>query len=252
MNIPEELLPVVEWWERDGKKTLAVAALAGVAALAVWGWKARAARERDAASAALAGFADADTLEEACGRFASQPCAPMLRLKLAAALCTRGEDGDFEKALEIYEGLAASGGVPAAYAEVPAAGRAACLESLERWDEAAKAYADFLALPPKDTTLALSAKLGRARCLSQCGGKDEAIAALEALKKEMVGDEAALSRIATALDAAKRWAPAPVEQPPAPEEKVEEPKPVEKPVAAPKPAEKPAAEPKPATEKPAA
>ena len=32
MTIPEELLPVVEWWEKDGKKALAVLALARIAA----------------------------------------------------------------------------------------------------------------------------------------------------------------------------------------------------------------------------
>ena len=40
MTIPEELLPVVEWWEKDGKKTLAVLALAGIAAGGYFGWKA--------------------------------------------------------------------------------------------------------------------------------------------------------------------------------------------------------------------
>ena len=65
MTIPEELLPVVEWWEKDGKKTLAVLALAGIAAGGYFGWKAWREHRCDAAGEALLSAYTTDELEEA-------------------------------------------------------------------------------------------------------------------------------------------------------------------------------------------
>lgn len=244
MNIPEELLPVVEWWEKDGKKTLAIAAVAGVAAIGIWSWRAHAAAERDAAAAALAGFGDADSLQEAVDKYGSLDCGPMLKLKLAAAYFGRAEDGDVERALEIYESLVKDGSSPQAFAGVAAMGRAECLEALERWSDAAKAYGDFVASAAEGDALALSAKLGLARSMSQNGQKDEAVKNLEALKKEFASDNGAVARIDAALDVVKRWTKRPL--PVASEEAESKPEIPEKPATV-APVAAPAATPAPST-----
>jgi len=205
MNIPEELLPVVEWWEKDGKKTLAVVAVAGVVALGIWSWRAHKESVREDAAAALIGYGDADSLQAAVDSYGALESGPMLKLKLAAAYFARQEDGDAQKALELYDELCASGSAPAGYEDVPVVGRAECLEALERWDEAAKAYADFAETAATNSCLKLTAQLGAARCRAQIGERDAAVAALEALKKELVADEAAVARVDTTLDVVKRW-----------------------------------------------
>lgn len=205
MNIPEELLPVVEWWEKDGKKTLAVVAVAGVVALGIWSWRAHRESVREDAAAALIGYGDADSLQAAVDKYGALESGPMLKLKLAAAYFARQEEGDAQKALELYDELCASGSAPAGYEDVPVVGRAECLEALERWDEAAKEYAGFAEKASTNSCLRLTAQLGAARCRAQIGERDAAVAALEALKKELVADEAAVARVDMTLDVVKRW-----------------------------------------------
>lgn len=205
MNIPEELLPVVEWWEKDGKKTLAVAAVAGVVALGIWSWRAHRESVREDAAAALIGYGDADSLQAAVDGYGALESGPMLKLKLAAAYFARQEDGDVQKALELYDELCASGSAPAGYEGIPVVGRAECLEALERWDEAAKAYAGFVEEASTNSCLRLTAQLGAARCRAQIGERDAAVADLEALKKELVSDDAAVARVDATLDVVKRW-----------------------------------------------
>ena len=203
MNIPEELLPVIEWWEKDGKKTLVVVAIAGAAALAWWGWNARAARMRDNAANALLGYSDVETLQDAVNQYGGEAAGPMLKLRLAAAYFARQEEGDVQNALDIYESVA--GSVPEGFEDVPVLGRAECLEALERYADAQKAYADYVESAATNSIMLLTARLGVERCRAQTGSRDEAAAALEDMKKDFKSDEAALDRIDAALDAVKRW-----------------------------------------------
>ena len=99
MKIPEELLPVVEWWERDGKKTLAIVAVVGVAVLGYISWKSHREKLQDEAETAVATAMDVETLQDAVNRFGDYDVGPMLKLKLASAYCARGEDGDAKSAL---------------------------------------------------------------------------------------------------------------------------------------------------------
>lgn len=202
MKIPEELLPVVEWWEKHGKKAIVVAVVAAVVGVACLLWNARQERAKaiaaDATRSALAtsaqGLRDPNSkeaaeaiqsLQDSVASFGNSGNAMLLKLVLADAYCRRAnaEEKDYENALAIYEELAASGKVPAVYSDIPALGRAQCLEAMRKFDEALKAFDAFAAETP-DGYQTLNAQLGAARCLAQLGKKDEAIARLEKLMKD--------------------------------------------------------------------
>jgi tetratricopeptide (TPR) repeat protein len=203
MNVPEELLPVIEWWEKDGKKTLAIVAVIGAAALGYWAWTARAERMRNGASDALLGYGDVETLQVAVNKYSGEDAAPMLKLRLAAAYFARHEDGDVRNALEIYESL--SGKTPAGFEDVPAVGRAECLEALGEYGDALKAYEELAAGIASNSIYRLTVLTGAERCRALSGSRNEAVANLEAMKKEFTGDASAAARIDAAIDVAKRW-----------------------------------------------
>ena len=101
MNIPEELLPVIEWWERDGKKTLAVAAAAGVVALGVWSWMAHREQVRQNASTALINAgSDVEALEAAVAKYGDMSVGPGLKVRLAMAAFSTREEAEVRKALQ--------------------------------------------------------------------------------------------------------------------------------------------------------
>ena len=249
MKIPEELLPVVEWWERDGKKTLAIAAVVGVVVLGYISWRSHKEKLQEEAEAAVATAMDVETLQDAVNRFGDYDVGPMLKLKLASAYCARGEEGDAKSALEIYDQVVASGKIPAGFEDVPKVGRAECLEAEEDFGGAIAAYESFIASAPTNAPLLVAAKLGLARSKAQSGDRKGAVAYLEAMQKDEGLSDSAKARVESTLDVVKRWTKQPA---PAPEPPVA--KPVT-PTPAPAPAAKPAAAPapvKPATPAPVA
>ena len=246
MKVPEELLPVVEWWEKNGKRAMACALVVGVVVLAVWAWMSHRERMLNAESdktrwaisdlarvqsAAMGNEADValrdgsiDSLRRAVADFGDKSNGPALKLMLAAAYFTRRGEGDCEQALAIYESLA-SGATPKAFDGIPQLGRANCLEALKRTEDAVKAYDDFIAAFPEHA-LTLDAKLGKARAMVAGGDKAGAIAYLDTVKASVKDDEP-LAKAAVEATAAlvKRWTerktavPAPVTPAPSAEGK---------------------------------
>jgi len=252
MTIPEELLPVVEWWEKDGKKTLAVLALAGIAAGGYFGWKAWREHRCDAAGEALLSAYTTDELEEAVKSYGGEKAGSALKQRLAGSYFAAER---YEEALALYDELKNS--PVEGYEDVPAVGRAECLEALGRHKEALGEYEAFIEAKPKSLLL-LTARLGAARMTAVLGDRKKAIEALEAAKKEYEKDANGKARIESAIDLVKRFdshAAKPVEKPAEKPAAKADAKPAEKPAAKPeaKPAAKPAAKPeaKPAA-KPAA
>lgn len=205
MNIPDELLPVIEWWERSGKTHLAYVAVAGVAALAAWGYMAHRASGRAEAAAALVASADVETLEAAVARHGGTPSTDALKLKLAAAYLMRADEGDAGKALAIYDEALASGNPAAAFDGVALAGRANSLEALERWPEAVEAYKKALDTLGDSSFLKASLRLGLARATAQAAGKEAAMAMLEEFKKNAVENKEDTASIDATIDLVKRW-----------------------------------------------
>ncbi|MBQ8125878.1 MAG: hypothetical protein IJ173_08350, partial [Kiritimatiellae bacterium] len=102
MTIPEELLPVIEWWEKDGKQTLAIVAVCGLAVLGYYGVKNYRAAQADAAAVALMDATGVDELAEAASRYEGTKAGPALRLRLAKAYFDAEK---YEEALDLYEKL---------------------------------------------------------------------------------------------------------------------------------------------------
>lgn len=215
MNIPEELIPVIDWWQKDGKKTVAILACAGLVALGVYLWIAREKRlDVEASSFAYGAGMTVEQLKTAAAEYADRDVAGVIKLRLAKAYA---EAGDFTAALDVYTALAAEKSVPVAFAFAPEFGIASCQESLGNWSEARKVYDSIVAEAKADMPVVFDAKLGSARCLAFSGDRDGAVKGLEALKAACVADTAAVETIDETIDAVKRWqkraAPAPAPAP---------------------------------------
>lgn len=191
MNLKKnpELIPLVEWWEKDGKSTVIWLLVAAIAVGGWYGWKSHRAALKAAASDAAVNAYTTEEIEEAVSKFSGTATAGALKLRLAKNYF---DNGRYEEALAQYEAL--DGKAPDGFADVPVVGRAQCLEALKRFPEALAAFDAFVQASPKGY-LTLTAQLGAARCLAQDGKKDEALKRLAALKGANGDDEIAAARI---------------------------------------------------------
>ena len=206
-----ELLPLVEWWEKDGKSTVIWLLVAAVAVGGWYGWKNHKAAVKAAASDALVNAYTTEEIEDAVAKFSGSATEGALKLRLAKNYF---DGGRYEEALAQYEALV--GNAPDGFADVPVVGKAQCLEALGRFDEAAKAFDAFAEANPTNY-LTLTAQLGAARSFAQAGDKKKALARIEALKAANKDDALAKARVEATETAIKRLgqkaAPAPVAKP---------------------------------------
>lgn len=214
MKINPEFLPLIEWWEKDGKQVVTYLAVAAIAVGGWYGWKAHRAAVRQAAGNALVNAYTTEEMEEAVTKFSSTATSGALKLRLAKNYY---DNARYEEALSVYESLLAK--APEGFEDIPVVGKAQCLEALGKFDEALKAYDDFAAANPK-SYLATTAKLGAARVLVQSDKRKDALARIETLKSECKDDEISKARVEATEAAINRYQ-----------------KPVEKPVEATKPVE---------------
>ena len=171
-----ELYPLIEWWEKDGKSTVIWLLVAAIAVGGYYGWKNHRAAVKAAAADALVNTYTTEEIEEAASKFSGSATAGALKLRLAKSYFDAGR---FEEALAQYESL--DGKAPDGFADIPAVGKAQCLEALGKFAEAQKAFDAFAEANPK-SYLTLTAQLGAARCLAQAGDKKAALARIDALK----------------------------------------------------------------------
>ena len=225
-----ELLPLVEWWEKDGKSTVIWLLVAAIAVGGWYGWKNHKQAVKQAASDALVNAYTTEEIEDAATKFAGSATEGALKLRLAKSYFDAGR---YEEALAQYESLI--GNAPDGFADIPAVGKAQTLEALGKFDEAAAAFDAFAEASPKNY-LTLTAQLGAARCFVQQGDKAKALARIEALKQANKDDDLSKARIEATEQVIKRFgqkaAPAPVVKP------VEAPKPEAKPAETNAPAAK--------------
>ncbi len=191
-KVNPEFLPLIEWWEKGGKKTVLVLILI-LAAYGAWRfYRTHEAQTKTAAATALASAWTTEELEEAVTAFGARDIGPLLKLRLAKNYF---DSARYEEALALYETL--PGSLDEAFKDIPAMGRAQSLEALGRIDEALAAY-EALGAGEKDAPFTLTAQIGAARCLCQKGDKTKALARLSAMKAANKGDEMATLRIESA------------------------------------------------------
>jgi len=181
------------------KSTLPWFLAAGIVVAGYYGVRKYVADRRAAASEAVSSAYTTDELEDAVAKFGSSKTGGILNLRLAKSYF---DAGNYESALDIYGKL--DGKAPDGFEDVPAVGKAQCLEALGKFAEATEAY-DAFAEANEKSVLALTAKLGAARSISQAGDRAKALERLEALKTSVGDDELAKSRVDTTIELVKRY-----------------------------------------------
>ena len=137
--------------------------------------------------------------------YGSSKVGPALKLRLAKAYYDAER---YQDAFDTYDALVAKADKIPAFADVAYIGRAYSLEGLKKYQEAREAYAAFAKDESKTNSfLALSAKLGDARCQALAGDKDGAVKALDAIKATVKGDKMSETRVERLTDAIKRYEP---------------------------------------------
>ena len=199
MKVNPEFLPLIEWWEKDGKQLTIYLAVAAIAVGGWYGWKNHRAAVKVAASDALVSSYTTEELEDSVSRFSGAAAEGALKLRLAKSYFDAAR---YEEALAQYEALC--GNAPDGFADVPVVGKAQCLEALGKFAEAAKEFDAFAEANPK-SFLKLTAQLGAARAIAQGGDKKKALARLDSLKSATKNDQLAKSRIEATELAVKRY-----------------------------------------------
>ena len=204
MNLKKnpELLPLVEWWEKDGKSTVTWLLVAAIAVGGFYGWKNHRAARKAAASEAVASAISTTALEDAVANFKGAATEGVLKIRLAKNYFDAGR---YDEAMKQYDELATM--KLDGFADIPVVGKAQCLEAKGQFADAFAAF-DAFAQANTNSYLTLTAQLGAARCLAQDGKKDEALKRLAALKDATQDDRAAQARVESTESLVKRFEPA--------------------------------------------
>ena len=170
-----ELLPVWDWWVKEGRSTVTLLLVAAVCVAGWYAFKNWNTNRTASANNALVNAFTADELEEAVAKFGGTSTGPALKLRLAKNYL----DGErWEDAEKIYSDYIAAAGKDDPFAALAQLGRAYALEGAGKVDDASKEYSLLAA----DTNLPVhaTAALGVARCMALKGDKDGALKKLEA------------------------------------------------------------------------
>jgi len=182
-NLPEELLPLYDWWKANGKQFLIMVAATAVLLGGALTLKRVRASKIAAANQELLKANSLDELEAAVAKYGSTKAGNATRMRLAKAYFDASK---YEEALQAYD-LCLRKGAPTGFKEIAELGRAHTLEGLNRLDEALQAFQTF-EKNYTDHFLRPQAVMGTARVMTLQGKKDEAKKLLENLKAEKTDD----------------------------------------------------------------
>lgn len=173
--LPEELLPLYDWWHATGKQMAVIAAVAVVViGLGILYRQHLAAKGRLASERLLAANS-AEDLETLVSQYGDTKAGLLAQIRLAKAYY---DDGRYEDALARYDALARKSSHP--FAAIVVLGRAHVLEAKGDIREAQAAFAAFRNEHP-DHFLTPQAFMGEARCLALQGDKTAAAELLDVL-----------------------------------------------------------------------
>lgn len=201
-SIPDELVPVIQWWNRNGKKVSVITAIVLIASAILY-WVVD--KRQVAQDYTSVGFAIATTAEEfKANREQGEPSAVAATIAEARALNVNGE---YEAALALCADLSVE---DAALKDACLMNKAVALEGLKRFDEAMAAV-DAIA---KDSFLKDEVVCAKARFLCQKGDK----AAAKALLTPVLETNPKAKLLMNVIDAygAPLAEPAPIVETPAP------------------------------------
>jgi len=184
-NLPEELLPLYDWWKANGMQLLTTLAAAAVLLGAGYAFKHHRSAKAAAANQEILKAASLDELETVVAQYGSTKAGNAARLRLAKAYYDASK---YEEALAAYD-TCLSKGAPKGFAEIASLGRAHALEGLNKLDEALAAYQSF-EKANAEHFLQPQATMGVARVLTLQGKKEEAKQLLETLKAKKTDDPA--------------------------------------------------------------
>ena len=182
-NLPEELLPLYDWWKANGKQFLIMVAATAVLLGGALTLKRVRASKIAAANQELLKANSLDELEAAVAKYGATKAGNATRMRLAKAYFDASK---YEEALQAYD-LCLRKGAPTGFKEIAELGRAHTLEGLNRLDEALQAFQTF-EKNYTDHFLRPQAVMGTARVMTLQGKKDEAKELLENLKAEKTDD----------------------------------------------------------------
>lgn len=175
-NLPEGLLPFYDWYQARGRTIIVGAAVAVVAAAAVFAFLRYRDNQAAEASMALASATTVEGLENLNQQYGGGKIGPVIRLNLAKAYY---DAGSLANARSTYEDFIARhpGHQMVDNARL---GLAATLEAQQAFEEARAAFEKLAAAGPSHFLYPL-AIMGQARCLAALGQKPAALDLLDRL-----------------------------------------------------------------------
>jgi tetratricopeptide (TPR) repeat protein len=200
--LPLELIPLYDWWKKNGSQFIVQTSIAIILAGAVIGGVHYYKSSVATANKELLKANTIEELEALVHNYRFWKVGNTARLRLAKSYYDASK---YEDALNAYD-TCISKGAPVGFAEVAAMGRAVCFEALNRLDEAMEAYESFVKDNPAHF-LVTQAQMGQARVLTLQGKKDEAKKLLETLKAEKNDDPMAEMAIVQLQGVIARYEP---------------------------------------------
>jgi predicted negative regulator of RcsB-dependent stress response len=175
-NLPEELLPVYDWYQARGRSLLVTGATVLLVALAVLAFLRHRSNQNAEASAALMSAETVEGLENLNGQYGRTRVGPLIRIRLAKAYFAAG---NYAAARATYEELVKRH-PRHELADIARLGHAASLEGEQSFDAALAAF-DAFATGNPGHYLHATAVMGAARCLAALQRKPEALVRLDDL-----------------------------------------------------------------------
>lgn len=200
--LPEELLPLYDWWKEKGTRSLITSGAIALVAVGVLGFMHYRKSQVAEANIQLTKANSIEELEELTAKYGNLKAGNAARIRLAKAYYDASK---YEDALAAYDECE-SKGTPKGFEDIVTLGRAHSLEALKKTDEALAIFKNFVETR-KGSFLYPQAVMGEARVMTMQGKKDEAKLLLEKLKAEKTGEPAWEMTIASLDDVIDRYEP---------------------------------------------
>ena len=175
-SLPEELLPVYDWYREKGQKLIYAALAVLIVVLAAFALMRHRASRADEASTALLSAEGVEGLENLNGQYGSTRLGPLIRIRLAKAYFAAGS---YKEARTTYEDFLKSHSQHE-LADIAKIGLASTLEAERAFGEAEREFATFAQANPNHYLYPV-AIMGQARCLAAEARKPEAFDLLDRL-----------------------------------------------------------------------